>query len=82
MAANPLGAHQVGRGFADCATAHVVAIIGGVPRVGAVRHACFKPEFTLMADLDFRIGLRDREPTAIISERAGTATGILDFHHT
>ena len=25
MAANPLGAHQVGRGFADRVTAHVVA---------------------------------------------------------
>ena len=43
MAANPLGAHQVGRGFADCATAHVVAIFAGVPRVGTDRHACLTP---------------------------------------
>jgi len=35
MAANPLGAHQVGRGFADRVTTHVVATIAGVPRVGA-----------------------------------------------
>lgn len=39
MAANPLGAHQVGRGFADCATAHVVAIFAGVPRESVSRHA-------------------------------------------
>jgi hypothetical protein len=40
MAANPLGAHQVGRGFADCVTAHVVTIFAGVPRNGAAWHAC------------------------------------------
>ena len=40
MAANPLGAHQVGCGFADRATTHVVATFAGVPRVGADRHAC------------------------------------------
>jgi len=40
MAANPLGAHQVGRGFADRVTAHAVATIAGVPRVGADRRAC------------------------------------------
>lgn len=62
--------------------AHVVATIAGVPRVGAVRHAWFKPESTLMGDLDFGIGLRYRKPTAIIRERAGTASGILDLNHT
>jgi len=40
MAANPLGAHQVGRDFADRVTAHAVAIFAGVPRVGSDRHAC------------------------------------------
>jgi hypothetical protein len=40
MAANPRGAHQVGRGFADRVTARVVTIFAGVPGVGADRHAC------------------------------------------
>jgi hypothetical protein len=44
MAANPLGAHQVGRGFADRATTHVVATFAGVPRDGADWHACFISE--------------------------------------
>jgi hypothetical protein len=42
MAANPHGAHQVGRVFADCVTAYVVAIFAGVLRVGAARYACSK----------------------------------------
>jgi hypothetical protein len=40
VAANPLGAHQVGRGFADRVTAHLVTIFAGVPRVSVARHAC------------------------------------------
>jgi hypothetical protein len=40
MAANPLGAHQVGRGFADRVTAHAVAIFAGVPIIANPRHAC------------------------------------------
>jgi len=41
MAANPLGAHQVGRGFADRATAPVIVIFAGVPMDGVAQHACF-----------------------------------------
>lgn len=78
MAANPLGAHQVGRDFADRVAAYVVTIFAGVPVVRAVRYACF----TLMVHLDLRNGLSDREPAAIIGERARMASGILDFHDT
>ncbi len=57
MAANPRGAHQVGRGFADRVTTHVVAIFAGVPGVGADRHAClvyrsFSPKRVLAYLLD------------------------------
>lgn len=40
MAANPHGAHQVGRVFTDRVTTQVVAIFAGVSKDRAARHAC------------------------------------------
>lgn len=78
----PYEAHRFCRVLADRVTASVVAIFAGVPRVDAIRNACFKHEFTLMPHLNLGIGLGDRKPAAIISERAGTASRILDLHNT
>ena len=58
VAANPLGAHQVGRGFADCVTAHVVAIFAGVPRIAAARHACFNGRLSFMPPSHTNANLR------------------------
>jgi len=58
MAANPLRAHQIGRGFADRVTAHAVAIFAGVPRDGAAWHACFDGPLSFMPPSHTNANLR------------------------